>query len=523
MTSFNISAKADYNNQKIKISYAHTGIGDFPSDYYAMVINSQGYPITEPASLYYTLTYNYKNDSITAAYGDQIHITAGTADIDFGVNAKAHGIIQSGVARVYNSNLMHTEASSTLLGVYAATGLSTSSRAGVMTSIPAMITRGDSVFKGKITGVSSKNLVYYTGQSYNIGNFIAYNSAGDLGYIYSGVGSGTYFTINSTGTSNSFYTDINCSGFTGSYFQVMPRFNITGNTAWSNSNLSSTLYTDKVIPTGLGHVYLDSMVSRTGAYVALGATSGYPFRYSAYVKSITSYGGRSFEIERDLGWDKDLQVGDVIYYRQNSSASTFSYAVIYHVGSETGTPITYLAFPSGGAVSNLEDFTDAYIYRHNITKLMTYPQFNEDHLVMVYRTGEAPSTAIFRTPSASLEITANDYDSAYSNVGNMSHFHIGPVLLSNGERLNHRELIFSGSLYNSDPTQITADKSWQGYATTTGSVSERMTGQYYRLGAFVGTYNQSFISSDMLTINARVNYGTANISSTLNIPVQPSV
>ena len=510
----NISAKINYNNQTIDVSVSSSTITQYyMTGYRVTAINSDGILIGTSDTL--------QVKSLLAHGGAAPEIDLGYVahtQVPFGIRESSDGSVQATSTNLKSCDMLHIIAGFTNDNIQSV--VKTPIQENKLQA-PVIITGGDSVFFGKVSSVSNKRLVTYTGQSYNLTAAQSVNFAGDLLYIFSGSGQGTYATITSTGTTNKLYVDKDFTNYVGGYFKIFPRRNITGNSSWSVTNVVSDLYLDNTIYSGLSY---DSIVPTVVSYISNGATSGYPYLVNPIMKSLTSYGGMAVSFPSPSGWGKDsVRVGDLIKYRSFDTPTLLDQtAVVYHVttGAASNTSYVY-AYPSG-VFSNLEGYTDAQLIRANHYKVMTYPKFGEDILLVVHSTSSAIATERVKAPSARIELNANDYDSAFGTVTDRSHFHMGPVVLSNGEVLTNHELIISGSLYNSDPTQSSPDKSWTSFSTQDSSAAEYMSGEYFKNGIFVGTYNQSFISSEMLTVRVRGTYGTAVVENSITIPVQPS-
>lgn len=514
MTNY-ISARFNYNNQKIEATVLSDSLSYSTVTGYSLIaVDSKGVVVAGPVMP----TIVSRLSKVASSYEYIL-----SAELPFGLVGGSYGARQTGTTFVHNSDTVHGAGYHPGLDIYK--GLLSPQKVDSLAGTPITITNGDAVFQGKITNITNKRQITYTGESYNLVNARNTNFAGDLLYIFSGSGSGVYASVTATGTQDTLYVDRSMSGYSGSYFKLMPRRNITGNTTWSAGSVNSQIKLDSAIYTGLGSNYLSSI--NIYGYISGGNESGFPYQQNPYLKGITSNGGMYVSFAKD-SYSKTVSVGDMLLYRAFSTPSAMDQvAVIYHVLTGANPSTNYvLAYPSGVA-SNLEGFVDAYHLRANEFKVLNYPKY-EDHInVIMYdqSTQSTPSLAghtVIKAPSARVELTANDYDSAFSNVGDVSHFHIGPVVLSNGEIITNHELYLSGSLYNSDPTQTTADKTWISYATKNSNAAEYMTGEYFRDGVHVGTYTNSFTSAEMLHVDVRAKYGNTEVRNIVNLPVQPS-
>lgn len=511
----NISAKINYNNQTIDVSVSSETIpiGTL-TGYRATAVNSDGLligtsenlvaksmigiPVSDDGSL------NFSN----IAYGQ----------IPFGTVGGSNGSGQVNGTLLGNCDLLHTA------GGFVGDNIYSSLKTPFLQdkiNAPVLVTSGDSVFFGQISSVSTKRLVTYTGYSGNLSTAQSIDFAGDLLYIFSGSGQGTYATITATGTTSKFYVDKDFTNYVSGYFKILPRRNITGNSTWSSTNVRSELYLDESLYSGLSCDIIYPIVVN---YISGGSASGYPYLVNPTMKELTSYGGMELSFTKPSGWGKDeVKVGDIIKYRSYDTPSLLDQtAVVYHIGSGASSSTNYVYVYPSGVLSNLEGYTDALLVRSNQYKIMNYPKFEEEIMLLIHSTTTPYAVATIKAPSAKIYLNANDYDSAFGTVTDRSHFHIGPVILSNGEVLTNHEMILSGSLYNSDPTQTSPDKTWVTKTTQDSSAAEYMSGEYFKNGILVGVHNQSFISSEMLTVRVKASYGTAEVENSITIPVQPS-
>ena len=157
--------------------------------------------------------------------------------------------------------------------------------------------------------------------------------------------------------------------------------------------------------------------------------------------------------------------------------------------------------------------------------VMMMPAFDSNYLVSIsdlsYGGGDV---SVVRTPSATLEVAANDFDSTYGVVGEKSHFHIGPIHLSNGQVSgNDYALRISGHLYRGDVTSTTPSLSWTAHGTMDISAGSATTGEYMKLGILTKTFSQALNASETLYMSTSAQYGEGRVSTVISIPVQPTV
>jgi len=156
---------------------------------------------------------------------------------------------------------------------------------------------------------------------------------------------------------------------------------------------------------------------------------------------------------------------------------------------------------------------------------LLYPSFSESYSVTSHGDITNPwfgKTNVI-TPSAELEISAGDYDSAFGTVDSTSHFHIGPVHLSNGEVLTGNNIYISGRLFNNNPTSTVPLTSWERFTSADTNIANIHSGIFSKFGSLIATYNQAFSTPDILTLEAKASLGSAVVKKTTNLPIQPPV
>jgi hypothetical protein len=405
--------------------------------------------------------------------------------------------------------------------------------------IPVIVTRGDAVLHAFVDSISGNNFLAVNNESETT-TIPSHDYAGAKGEVLDGGFAGEIFHVVSTGWfGGNLILEIDrdaktvSEGYSGAIIALYPRAVIVGYSGWESMSTSTTLTTtgegitaqfnlDSAIPENVG--------SWTGANPTVNGTVQFdssPLLFG--VPSVSTEGevnGTSINITNYIDDLRDARVGDLFYY--DALAGGRSGAVITEA-TDVGAGIFQVTFYPQGTFAAGAEYE---VYRVNEYKIEAYPEFDKTYLGVVH-TGVSdedgnPSTildaSLVSAPEASLEFSANDYEASYGTVTERSHFHIGPVNLSNGQRLDHSEdLYMTASLYDGDPLNSTPMETWEAYSTQNPDIGENFDGLYYRDGVFVGTLNQAFNAAETLTLVAEVRLGSANIRRVITLPVQPSI
>lgn len=216
---------------------------------------------------------------------------------------------------------------------------------------------------------------------------------------------------------------------------------------------------------------------------------------------------------------RDPSIGDILFFT-NSLGNPASGLVIDWSKDTTSTTMTY--YPASTSHPSQTFYTLKRSTRFN---LEYYPKFGDSYTTVSVGDSTYPffGESISTAPGATIEVTAGDYDSAFGTVTDTSHFHMGPVTLTNGVVLTGNNVFISGRLFNNNPTSTTSLKNWSRWTSSDANIASTHTGIYSKFGALVGTYSQAFTTPDMLTLEVTASIGDASVKRIVNLPVAPPV
>jgi len=364
--------------------------------------------------------------------------------------------------------------------------------------------------------------------------------------IYSGLGFG--------GPTAKFFVDTAIPKDLGS-------FTFSGNGGWSNEGITAS-----------GSIDWITIATNPGIGDANFSTITTCFQDYA---SIT---GNTFLIENPSrgGATPDLpMIGSVAKFRGiDDSYQTGIVTFVDLVSSDPSKPVRIGLYPP---TSNADVARGLDIYQPNTFTVTTYPEFDTDYTIevtqglsksgKVYLAGGAAAAALspsvvntqannvaswafistgdiysntevsttysktIRTPSAFVDITANEYESQFTSVPETTHFHVGPVHLSNGEILTESNLSsrklpvlnISLTVKGGDPAALQSYIDSSMYMTQVASAGPLYNGQFSYNGLSTFTTSQVFNASQTLWCEADVSYGSSTVKKTIALPVQPSV
>lgn len=370
--------------------------------------------------------------------------------------------------------------------------------------------------------------------------------------IYSGLGFG--------GPNAKFFVDTAIPKDLGS-------FTFSGGGGWSDEGTTATGSIDWITIATTPNLG-DGNFSTLGSYVD---------NFQEYA-SVT---GNTFLIENPSrgGATVDFpMIGSVARFRGTDDSYQTGIVTFVDTGSsDVNHPIRIGLYPP---TSNADASRDLNIYQPNTFTVLTYPEFDTDYTIeitqglskagKVYLAGDSFTAQLIglspaiqnpqssdasswafistgdiysntevsttysktiRTPSASVDITANEYESQFTTVPETTHFHIGPVHLSNGEVLTEVDLSATKlpalnialTVKGGDPTALQSYIDSSMYMTQIASGAPFYNGQYSYNGLSTFTTSQVFNASQTLWCEATASYGAANVKKTIALPVQPSV
>lgn len=339
-------------------------------------------------------------------------------------------------------------------------------------------------------------------------------------------------------------------------------FTFTGNGGWTTDNINISS----------GCIDWVSLEGRPTSYV-----------FSEAVANLQDYctiSGRMFELEAAGG--RLPTIGSVLKY--TSTLGNTETGVVAFIDNDTsaGYAVRVGIYPPGSATADTTQ--DLTIYNPNTFDVLCYPNFDSDYSVeflqaksrsgptlvagntafadaalsafgyppaiqnprstdinsvialytgLMYEDTEVATNYIrsARTPSADIEITANEYESQFTTVTETTNFHVGPIHLSNGEVLTDSDLSalklpvlnISLAVQGGDPTALSSYVDDKLYMTQTADIAHRYNGQYTYNGQAIFTESTAFNSSETLHCIASGSYGSAVVRKVIGLPVQPSV
>lgn len=389
----------------------------------------------------------------------------------------------------------------------------------------AMITRGDAVYQGTLTTVSGEVITLTTNKA--VASYTGYNMANCIGKIISGAHSGQYFstTTHTLGSSN-IYVDQDLSSMTGELVALMPRREVTTYSGW--------YYTGQV-----------GSLGEKGVKARFGFSENIPLRVGSMLHPTGYYSGVSVRhhpadpdgLSIPLTWNmstialsgdaygRSIEFGDLIYFSPSGNLGQTKTGIAIYVEDH--------AVPAQGAVAvtywpaAVPDPATTYtIHRANHFSLLNTLKFDTDYNVLAVPSSGDPIFDKVRTPSATISVTANEFESTFADVTETSNFYIGPITLSNGQVITDISstlpyLHFSGSVYYGDPTAMSVAVTKQMNSTQHADIAHKYNGAYQTGGIFTITSPVGFTTAQTLLCEAEIAHGQAKVATIVAIPVQP--
>jgi hypothetical protein len=448
-----------------------------------------------------------------------------------------------------------------------------------------LITRGDAVLQATIATVTNKNALTFTTNNLPPGaSYANYNLNSSIVEVLSGAASGTTFAVTSHAAgSSTVYVDRDCFSMSGQLVKIMPYREVIGYTGWNydtglpsnkgSGGIMGRFSLNQNIPNKIGSLYYTTGTFVNSIYS--GEHLGYipdvtaPFQLLSlagdnpgtaylgffYFQPTNPYypAGTGYHITQVLlqnhkidPYKRDISRGDLVIYNPSSNPASTATGVIVLAGDDgVNTTIQYWPAQTPAAGSTYT------IFRSNQVYLQCFPEFDKTYNCAAFPVSGAanfvltetlPYSKVYaegavyssvRTPAAELDFNANEYEGAFGNTAYTSHFHIGPVRLSNGQVLDDSKtlstkgvtpfLYFSGAVYNGNPNSPVTVFSRSGFSTQNTNVAGNFDGSYYKDGVMTFTANTVFNASETMVCKAAVSYGSAKIERVFTIPVQPAV
>jgi hypothetical protein len=420
---------------------------------------------------------------------------------------------------------------SDLLDTHVALPNTIDKRHNVYLNNPVLITKGDAVYQGKIDTVTNSNYVSFTNDR-SLASYMSYNLDNSIIQVLSGSASGQTFSITSYSTGETgAYVDRDCTSLSGQIVKIMPYRVVNGYSGWPNftinylssgsAGIKTRFSLSENIPNKLGSIYYTS-----GTYS--GATTTYHPLDTAHNAQAVPASVVTLVSDTYL---RDIRTGDLVFYNPTGSPAAIATGVILHKTSHNVPAVGNIAityWPTG-VPSASSTYT---IFRGNDFSVQSFPKFDSNYMLSLDGVSGANLETIFRSPSAELEMVANEYESTYSVVPATAHFQFGPVRLSNGQILDDTLtmtggvppfLWFSGQIINGDVNSPTTLVNKTMFSTQNTNIGQNYDGMYYKDGIFTIASDTSFNASETLICKVSISYGSAKIDRVFTVPVQPAI
>lgn len=367
---------------------------------------------------------------------------------------------------------------------------------------PVQVTDGSSCLHATVSAISNNRVTW--NNSFLVGSASSCDFTDALVTSISGSQSGNSYRVLSYDNTNKYLWLDKSGSLTNNIIKVQPRSVVTGYTCGNNNN--SYLPTFNISPS-----IVDEIGNRTGSIITCDS-------YDMDIGGGISITCNQFTLTNDA-YLRDPSIGDIILFT-NSLGNPASGLVLDWSKTTTTTTLTY--YPAVTSHPSQNSFT---LKRTTKFNLEYYPKFGETYTTIALGDTTYPfyGESTISSPGASIEVTAGDYDSAFGTVTDTSHFHMGPVILSNGVVLTGNNLFISGRLFNNNPTSTTSLKNWSRWTSSDPNIASSYTGIYSKFGSLVGTYSQAFTTPDMLTLEVTASIGDASVKRIINLPVAPPV
>lgn len=387
----------------------------------------------------------------------------------------------------------------------AGSNLTYSQKSNSYSGVPIQLKRGEASLNAKVTAVQG-NRITWTNNTL-VASHLGVDFSNALVTFLSGAHSGEQVRVISYNNSSKHLFLEKSGNYLNEIIQVAPRLEVIGYSGWSSSEVGARIRfdIDHPIPAGLG--------SYTGIVTVSGNST---WDILPGLPVVTS----TVTIPKDE-YFRNPEFGDIIKFKTalgNDATGMIVEAAM--VGNNYG--LKYYPRQDPGSSSPNNNFT---LVRSAKFDVELYPQFGQNYTLVTCQTGTDNwmASQSFQAPVATLELSAGDYDSAFPGVVDTSHFHIGPVHLSDGTVLSGRNVYLQGSIYNNNPISEVLLASWSRFLSSNINVATLYSGTYTRFGSLIGTYSQAFSSPDIITLVSKAKLGSASIARTINFPVQPPI
>ena len=473
MSLYEVNTEIDWQNRLVKILLSSTGV--VPSSLVGYLIDSEGQPVTKKISMTSLTDTSY-------SYGE------GYFYVDSNIK-ESYGL--TGVAS--NSG----EASSTTV-MFANSGQNLAKKDDHYLQEKIRFFRGDHTRTYAVSEVSDNILRIDESNSYNDDLHIV---AGDI--VQSTGDSPAYYTVSGTVSEDDGATvnivldrDVDTVA-NGHEVVVCPSTTITD-------------YEHNIGADGINKITFTALDSRRTSSISGAIQTDWP--------SATS--GNDFH---DMWIDPtalepgmEFRVGDYVHVSDEILSARYYTEIISKI-NHTG----FIVADVGSAVLAITGW--AQIYRQEDYAINYCPRVKEQMRAVVEDSSTtqkvAISTVALQIPE--LEINFNEYDSAVSSIGTLSHIHVGPIHV-NGVSVTAGLENLSATLYANDQTTIAT---WSIPSYKNFAAAGDNNGMFYDStnGVFVLTTTRTFAQADMMTLEATVTFNGKDITKRITVAAVPVV
>jgi len=406
-------------------------------------------------------------------------------------------------------------------------------RDDMYTGASMIISDGDCVAQGIVDGVIGDNFVVF---SYDkaAAEITGYNLNNSICQVISGANEGEVFSVTDHADGSTGITvDRKVDHLSGQIIRVMPRRIVTEYSGWDytgtdNSNLGGPGITsrfgfDETIPNKVG-----SIAYTTGTYSGSRAVS-HPLSPGA-----DFFTAGIIALKNDP-YMRTVMEGDVVYYNPAAAPSTTATGVVIYTGGHDVAAegdFHIQVWPHEAA-----DPGSTYtIHRCNKMDLQYYPDLDSKYLAICrvatgISEGEQVTTYV-ETPSVEVDFAANEFESQFPTITETTHFHFGPINLSNGQTLfedrvgengEKPTLYITGHAEGGDPSNPYIHASIDHASTLNPDAAHKFGGDYFYKGIMTLATSITFNSSQTLLCDMEARYGSIKLHKVFTLPVQPSV
>lgn len=473
MSLYDLNAEMDWQNRTAKILLV--GTGTVPSNLAGYLIDNEGQPVTRKISM-------STQQDIGMSYGELPLYISQELNRSFGLSGWANN---SGEASSADT-------------VFANSGYNLPTKADHLNGNTIQFLRGDNTRDYEVSAINNYTISIDESTSYNASVDIR---EGDIVY--------------STGTTRTFYVVSGSVSETEGGIVVVQLDRDVDTVSVGHSvvvcpgaviddyeaNIGSDAYTKIVFGT---------LTDNRRSSISGSMNADYP--------SVTS-GANFHDMFIDpaaLQPGKEFAVGDYVHISDDSFGNRY-YTEIISKLSHTG----FIVSDAFGISADINGAVQ--IYRQEEFLIDRCPLVGEQMHAIVEDATTTQKLVVDAVPLGvpQIEMNFNEYDSAVSSVGTLSHFHLGPISVNGINVVNGLERV-TATLYANDQTSIA---SWTvDYYDTYEAAGDR-EGMYFdsTRGIFVLTTTRTFAQADMLTLSATFKLNGQSLTKAITIAALPVV